>query len=109
MKPLIPWTREEIAEMLPRLRRSLDEIADAQPHDVRPLPMLTYDECHAHIVALVDATAERPLTESERFLFGQLLCQFAQASVARHLGVKGRCYVIHEDAINRLRSAGGSE
>lgn len=102
MKPLIPWTREEIAEMLPRLRKSLEDVASQQPHEVRPLPMLTFDECQEHIFGLIEAAGERALTKSEAFIFGQLLCQFEQATIARHLGIKGRCYVVHEEAINRL-------
>lgn len=103
MSHRIPWTREQLNEMIPKLDALLAEAEASQEEEVKPMPPMTYDECFDFLLRLMDAAGERPLTQRECFMHGQLLAVFEQQVIAKTLGFKqGRYYVIPEEKLNEL-------
>jgi len=99
----LPWTRAEIElTLIPKIERKLAEMVAAETHTVKPLPPMTTAECLEYFSRLMDAACERPLTEQEAFVHGQLLSIYKQACWAEALGKKGRFFVIHESQIQKL-------
>lgn len=89
--------------MIPKLEKSIEDIAAGQPHEVRGLPPMTVEECENYFYGLMDLAAERPLTEAECFIHGQLMCCYRMAIKAEMLGKKGRYFVFSEEDIrNKL-------
>lgn len=99
---MIPYTREELQSLIPQLKKKMDDIAAEQPHEVRPLPTMNIEECKDYFFRLMDIAAERPLTQAECFIHGQLLSCFQMAVKAEMLGKKGRYFVFGEDEIKNL-------
>lgn len=98
----VPWTREELDELLPKLEADLAELEGGQAEEVKPLGPMSVAECLDYFWRLLELAKHRPLTESECFLFGQLVNVFQQACWAEARGHKGRCFVIPEDAVQAL-------
>lgn len=98
----LPWTRDELETLLPKLKQELADIEAAEPHEIRPLPPMTREECQDYFNRLMDTAAERPLTSAECFIHGQLLCNYQHAILAESFGKKGRFFVISEEEINQL-------
>lgn len=100
-----PYTLEELETILPVLEERLAETEEENP-DAQPLPPMTAGECMEFFKRLLDYAGERPLTKQECFIFGQLLAQFRQATMAEVLGKKGRYYCISENQIAELVERG---
>lgn len=105
----VPWTREDLEYLIPKIERELTETEEEQrklqlpgQEEVKPLPPMTSGECLEYFCRLMDSSVERPLTARERFLHDSLLAQFKQASVAEALGKKGRYYLIDEQDIMHI-------
>ena len=98
----LPWTHEQIQALLPKLEKSLKETEASQEEEVRGLPAMTKEEAKDYIFRIMDYAAERPLTQREIFIHGQLLCCFEMAVMAETLGKKGRYFVVSEEHINKL-------
>lgn len=98
----VPWTRQELDALLPKIEKRIAEAEAEQEEQVKPLPPLTVAECLEYFNRFMDIAAERPLTSRECFTHGQLLSQFQQATQAEMLGKKGRYYVINEANIVEL-------
>lgn len=103
----LPWTREEIERLIPKVVRQMDDIDAAEPQRVEALPPMTIGECVEYFSRLLDAATERPLTRRECFLHGQLLCVYKHACLAEAMGKKGRFFVVHESAIQKLMDGQG--
>ncbi len=97
----IPLTHEELQRLIPRLEKSIEDIVAEQPHEVRGLPPMTVEECESYFYGLTDIAAQRPLTQAECFMHGQLMCCYRMAIQAEMLGKKGRYFVFSEDEIRK--------
>lgn len=94
----LPWTREELEAALPQVRAQL-EAMEAEDPDAKPLPPMTEEECYDYMWRLMDSARQRPLTQQECFLFGQLVSNYRMAVKATTLGYTGRYFVISEDEV----------
>lgn len=105
-KPKLPWTQEELDQLLPKVKKDLEkkieETEAEQEEPVKPLPPMTKQEALDFLWRLIETTGERTLTSRERFIFSQLLAIFEQAILAERLGKKGRFYVVSEEHIMNL-------
>ena len=99
---MLPYTHEELQALIPQLKKKLDAIVAEQPHEVRPLPPMSVEEAKDYFYRLMDIAAERPLTQAECFVHGQLLSCFKMAVRAEMLGKKGRYFVFGEDEIKNF-------
>jgi len=99
----IPWTREELQALIPKLKQEMADIEAEEPHEIRPLPPMTREEVMDYFYSLMDIAATRPLTSAECFIHGQLLCNYQHAVRAELLGKKGRYFVVSEDEIEKLK------
>ena len=108
MTQRIPWTREELDGLLPRLEREMDDLEAGQDGQVKPLPPMLPEECLEYFSRLMDAAGQRPLSGDECFLHGQLLSVYRQACWAEARGYKGRCFVIPESALQQMIDRGES-
>ena len=101
----IPWTREELQALVPKLEANLKRTEEDMDlffeEEIKPVPPMTENECFALLMGLMDQAHQRPLTRKECFLHGQILAQYRMAVAATVMGKKGRYYVIPEDAINQ--------
>ena len=103
----IPWTRDQLDELIPEIQQELDDIEKDFEEEVNPIPPLTADEAAEYIMRLLGAAKERLLTDHECFLHGQLLSVFKMAIQAETLGHKkagGRYFVVSEEEISKLLS-----
>lgn len=98
----IPWTHEELQGLIPKLDKKLSEVEAEQEEEIKPLPPMTTTECLDFFWRFMDIAAERPLTQRECFIHGQLLAIYQQAVLAESMGKKGRYYVIPEESIAKL-------
>lgn len=99
----LPWTREEIHNLLPKLKEELKEIQEK--YDCRPLPPMTVEEARDFILRLHTEAESRLLTKAETMLLSQLLAAYEMAVKAEVLGMKGgRYFVVSEDDINSMRA-----
>lgn len=101
----IPWTHEELQAAIPKLEKGLDQIVAEeaeQGNEVKPLPAMTFEECREYFDRIMDIASERPLTKSECFIHGQLLCCFEMAVRAEMLGKKGRYFVFSQESIEQM-------
>lgn len=105
------WTREQLNEMLPKMReelnQELEKIEEEYNGEINGIPPLTTTEAIDYILRILDIASERPLTQKECFMHGQLLCVFKQAIQAETLGYKkagGRYFVVSDEDINKLMS-----
>ncbi len=101
MKPRIPWTREELELLIPRIESKLSAV-EAEHPNARPLSPMTVAEAEAFFNRLLDLAWSRPLTQEERFLHGQLVAVYRSAVIAETLGHRGRFFVIPESAIDGM-------
>lgn len=99
MKP--PYTLQELKALLPRIKKSLEK-EEAENPDIKPLPPMTKDECLDCFSRLMDIAAQRPLTEGECFLHGQLLSVFESAIDAEGLGLEGRWFCVNESNLKKI-------
>lgn len=99
MRP--PWSLEELQQLLPRVRATIEEM-EADCPGVRPVPPLAVEETLNLLLSLFGQAVERPLTNEESILGGQLLAQFQQAVTAETLGKRGRYYVLSEEQIRQM-------
>lgn len=99
MRP--PWTREELAELLPKIRADIERDEEDYP-GAKGLPPMSELECLEMFHRMMDHAHERPLTREECFLHGQLLCQYAMAVRAATLGKPGRYYCFSEDHVREI-------
>lgn len=91
----VPWTREELQTLIPKLEKQLAEAEAEHEEEIKPLPLLNKEECLDYFYRLMDIAAERPLTKRECFMHGQLLAVFEQQVMAQILCKNpGRYYVI---------------
>jgi hypothetical protein len=97
----LPWTREQIDELIPKVKQNLAE-QEANDPELRPLPPMTVEECKEYFFCLVDIASTRALNENEAGILGQLLSVFQFAVRAETLGKKGRFFVISEDDISKM-------
>ena len=97
----LPWTRDEIAVLIPKLKKSI-EITEAEDEDIRPLPPMDIEECKELFFRMIDNATNRPLTNAEHCLCGQILANFQHAVRAETLNKKGRYFVLSEDEINGM-------
>ena len=103
MKDRIPWTREELRAMLPRVEEKLDEAeACFAPGAVRPLSPMTVSEARELILSQIHLSTSRILTAEESHLAGELLAVFEMAVRAEMLGKRGRYFVVSEDQIDGM-------
>jgi len=102
----VPWTRQEIESLIPKIDRQLAEMEAGETEPVNPLPPMTPAECLELFSRLMDAAAKGPLSGRECFLHGQLLCIYRQACLAEAFGKKGRFYVVSEQQIQNLLDEG---
>ena len=101
-KARIPWTREELNALIPKIAQDLDKIEIDQGGNIKPLPPMTLAECGDLFSRLLDIAATRTLTNDECFMHGQLLSCYRHAVQAEMLGRKGRYFVVSEDEITSL-------
>lgn len=104
MNDRLPWSRDELKALLPKLESRLAE-AEADNPECRPLPPMSLDEVFDYFDRLLSIATSRAITGSERFLFEQLLSNFRMAILAQSLGKKGRYFVLSEDDISKLIKA----
>jgi len=105
------WTHEEVQRLIPKLKARIDKmqakIEAEQSYPIKGLPPMTTDECIRYFNRLIQTAADRPLSEQECFLHGQLLSVYQQACFAEALGEKGRFFVIPESTILKLMAGVG--
>ena len=99
-----PWTQQQLDEMLPKLEMELDKIEAEYDSEVNPVPPCSVEEALQYIFRLMSITAERPLTDAERFLHGQLLSALKMSIQAETLGHAkgGRYFVASEEDLKRV-------
>jgi hypothetical protein len=98
--PRLPWTHEQIQQLVPKLEESLRQ-QEAENPNIRPLPPMAFDECLDLFFRLIDTATNRALTLDEAGFMGQLLHAFQSAVRAETLGYKGRFMVITEKDVQR--------
>lgn len=103
MKVRLPFTRDELNVLIPKLDQHLQDMEDAEPFDVQPIGCLTLEECHEYFGRLLDAAAVGPLSRQQCFLHGQLLCVFKNACRAEMLKKPGRYFVVSEEDLLKLQ------
>ncbi len=102
----VPWTRDEIEALIPKIEKSLHDAESGRGGNVKPMPPMTADECTDLMQRLLDSAATRPLSLDECFMFGQLLSCYRQAIQAEMLtGKNGRYFVMSENDINSFLKA----
>jgi hypothetical protein len=82
----LPWTRQELHDLLPKLKEEMEQIQ--QEANCRPLPPMTMDEARNFIHRLHYEAERRLLTKEETFLLSQLLAAHEMAVRANTLGMK---------------------
>lgn len=99
-----PWTHEELEKLVPRIEKELDDTEAQYEGKVKPLPKLSQQECLDYFFRLMNIAAERPLTQEECFIHGQLLNVYRQTVMAEMLGKgkESRYMVISEDDMAQL-------
>lgn len=100
--PKLPWTREELDQLIPKIEAQISEIEDTRDGPVKPLPVMTLEECMRFFLRMLDVAKRRALSDDECFLMGQLLACYRMAVRADMLGKQGRFYVVAEDDIAAL-------
>lgn len=104
MKDRTPWTHDELQKLIPQLEAELKAEEDECDFELKPLPKLSQQECLDYFNRLMDTASERPLTNQECGLHGQLLCVFRQTVMAEMLGQgkDKRFMVVSEDDVARI-------
>ena len=101
MEARSPWTHDELAILIPKIKKTI-ESAELADENVRPLPPMSVNECKDLFFKLLDIAKTRPLASSETFLCGQILSNLQMAVRAETLGRKGRFFVLSDDDIKSL-------
>lgn len=99
---LKPYTHEELRAKIPQFKAAMATMTSDLDYEVRPMPLMSYEEVKEALNNLVGLAHTRPLTEQECFMHGQLCACLETAVRARMLGkTEGRWLVMSEAEVQR--------